>query len=196
VASPNLPTPSCSTTSRNSRTDGILFDTQFSNSVANYFSQNVLSGNGRDFNQQNTNGAALPEFFNPISAINLALNQPATASSSASGSGSANAVDGLAFTGWTANGNSEEWLTVDLGSDVSFQRVVLKPSNLPSFFQLVRLQTSEDGINFTNIRGGVEVPGSVRTFRFQPVAAGYLRVNIRSLFGTEIGLHELSIFPK
>jgi hypothetical protein len=36
---------------RNSRIDGILFDTQFPNSVANYFSQNVLSGNGRDFNQ-------------------------------------------------------------------------------------------------------------------------------------------------
>lgn len=73
---------------------------------------------------------------------------------------------------------------------------MLKPSNLPSFLQLVRLQTSEDGINFTDIREGVEFPGSVRTFRFQPVAARFVRANIRSLLGTEIGLRELGIFPK
>ena len=181
---------------RNSRTDGILFDTEFARSVANYFSQNVLSGNGRDFNQKNTNGAAPPEFFNPLSAINFALNQPTTASSIAPGSDSANAVDGLAFTDWTANGNSEEWLAVDLGSDVSFQRIVLKPTNSPALLQVVRLQTSEDGINFTDIHGGVEFPGSVRTFRFHPVTARYVRVNIKNLFGTEIGVRELGVFPK
>jgi hypothetical protein len=181
---------------RNSRGDGILFDTQFPNSVANYFSQNVLANNGRDFNQQNTNGAAPPDFFNPMSAIDLALNQPVTASSTGPGSDPANAVDGLAFTGWTANGSSEEWLTVDLGSDVTFQRVVLKPNNSLAFLQLVHLQSSEDGINFTNVHGGVEFPGSVRTLLFQPVTARYLRINIRSLFGTEIGLRELAVFPK
>ncbi|WP_260706027.1 right-handed parallel beta-helix repeat-containing protein [Edaphobacter flagellatus] len=175
--------------------NAILFDTQFPGSVQNYLSQTVLAGNKNDLSQQNSNGATPPEFFNPMSAIDLALRQPVTASSTATGSDPANAVDGLAFTGWTAGSGSDQWVTIDLGSDVSFQRVVLKPSNLLSFLQLVRLQTSEDGINFTNIRGGIEFPGSVRTFIFKPVTARYLRVNIRSLFGLEISLRELGVYP-
>lgn len=176
--------------------NAILFDTQFPGSVENYISQTVLAGNKNNLNQQNTNGAAPPDFFNPLSAIDLALGQPVTASSTAAGSAPANAVDGLAFTGWTASGGSDQWVTVDLGSDVSFQRVVLKPSTLLSFLQPVRLQASEDGISFTDIRGGIEFPGSVRTFILRPVTARYLRVNIRSFFGLEIGLQELGVYPQ
>jgi len=76
-----------------------LFDTQFPGSVENYLSQTVLAGNKNDLSQQNTNGATPPDFFNPMSAIDLALSQPVTASSSATGSDPASAVDGLSFTG-------------------------------------------------------------------------------------------------
>ena len=82
---------------KNSRTDGILFDTQFPNSIANYFSQTVFSGNGDDLRAIPSNGATPPDFFNPLSPINLAYNRPAVASSSASGFDPANAVDGPRF---------------------------------------------------------------------------------------------------
>ena len=180
----------------NDRSQGILFDTAFPGSVENYMSQTVLADNGTDLSQQNTNGAAPPEFFNPPSAINLALNQPATASSTSSGSVPANAVDGLAFTGWTANGGFNAWLTVDLGGSTSFQRVVLNPINLLSILQPVRIQTSDDGINFTDISGVAELPGSVRTFIFPPVTARYVRINFQSLLGFEIGLRELGVYPQ
>jgi len=47
---------------RNSRSDGILHDTQFEGSIENYFSQTVLSGNGGDINSHPSNGAAPPDF--------------------------------------------------------------------------------------------------------------------------------------
>jgi len=175
--------------------EGILFDTQFSGSIDNYLSQTVLAGNKTDLNLQYTNGAAPPEFFNPKSAIDLALNQPATASSTALGSDPANAVDGLAFTSWTANSGSNAWLTVDLGGDTSFQRIVLKPLNALSLLQPVRLQASEDGVNFSDVHRVVELPGSVRTFIFPSVTARYVRINIQSFLGFEIGLRELGVYP-
>src|SRR6185437_10760710 len=72
--------------------EGILFDTAFPASISNYLSQTVLAGNKTDLNQRNNNGATPPEFFNPKSAVNLALNHPVTASSTATGSNPANAV--------------------------------------------------------------------------------------------------------
>ncbi|MGO4209833.1 right-handed parallel beta-helix repeat-containing protein [Terriglobus sp. 2YAB30_2] len=175
--------------------NAILFDTQFPGSVENYLSQTVLAGNKNNLSQQNTNGAAPPDFFNPTSAIDLALSRPVTVSSTATGSDPANAVDGLAFTGWKAGGSSEEWLTVDLGSSTSFQRVVVNPSTLLGLLQPIRLQSSDDGVNFSDIRS-VGLPGSVRTFLFNAVSARYLRVNVRSIPGVEINLREVGVYPQ
>ena len=49
--------------------DAILFDTQFPESVENYFSQTVLEGNLRDINSHPSGDASLPDFFNPRSAV-------------------------------------------------------------------------------------------------------------------------------
>jgi len=181
---------------KNSRGDGILFDTQFPNSVDNYFSQTVLSGNGTDLHSIPSNGAAPPDFFNPMSAVDLALNQPVTASSTALGSDPAKAVDGLSFTGWTA-GNDLSSLTVDLGSSVSFQRVALKQI-APDSISLIRLQASQDGVNFTDVRGGISILGvtPLNILTFNPTTARFLRVQIGHLFGGKAGLRELAVFPK
>ena len=69
---------------------GFSFDTEFPASIEN---QTDLSDVG----------AAPPNFFNPKSAVSLALNQPVTVSSAAPGSDPANAVDGLAFTSWQSS---------------------------------------------------------------------------------------------
>jgi parallel beta-helix repeat protein len=180
---------------KNSTGDGVLFDTQFPGSIDNYFSQTVLSGNATDFAQQNTNGAAPPDFFNPMSAIDLALNQPVTPSSTAPDSNPANAVDGLAFTGWVAGSDSHPTLTVDLGAPVSFQRVSLK-QNAADAISLITLQTSQDGINFTALPGGISLVGPIGSLNFNPVTARFLRVQILNLFGGQPGLREFAVFPK
>ncbi|HZY62924.1 MAG TPA: right-handed parallel beta-helix repeat-containing protein [Edaphobacter sp.] len=180
---------------RNSTGDGILFDTQFPNSIDNYFSQTVLSGNKTDLDSHPLNGATPPDFFNPMSAINLALNQPVTASSTAPGSSPANAVDGLSFTGWISSDRSHASLTVDLGSDVSFQRVLLKQaSNLGAGLAL--LERSEDGVHFTPVPGGVGILGPISTLKFAPVTARYVRVQVWNLFGGSNGLREMAVFPE
>lgn len=175
--------------------DGILFDTAFSGSVNNYLSQTVLAGNKTDLNQKNTDGATPPEFFNPQSAINLALNRPVTASSTASGSAASNAVDGLAFTGWDAGGQPTASLTVDLGSAVTFQRAVVKLLSDDSI-SLVRLQSSQDGVTFTDIPSSVSRLVSYGAITFNPVTARYLRIEIFRVFQGPTGLRELAVFPQ
>lgn len=178
----------------NNTGNAILFDTEFPASIDNYFSQMVLSGNKTDLDAIQSNGATPPDFFNPMSAINLALNRPVTASSTASGSDPANAVDGLAFTSWISN-QSESWLTVDLGSDASFQRIMLKQASALGV-DLVSLQKSEDGVNFTDVPGSVAILSSAGTLKFAPVTARYVRVKIWNLFGGGDGVQEMSVFPE
>ena len=190
----------------NSRNNGVLFDTEFPNSVDNYFSQTVFSGNHNDLDAIPSNGATPADFFNPMSAVDLALIHPVTASSSAAGSNPANAVDGLSFTGWSPNGERDAFLTVDLGSNVSFQRIALKSAKLRSQFEFVQLQTSNDGVHFTNVPGALEleVGGDrsaqssevLRTFRFHSVSARYVRINILGLFSAGINLLELGVYPQ
>jgi len=78
------------------------------------------------------------------------MNQPVTASSTASDSDPANAVDGLAFTNWTAGDEERPSLTVKLGADVNFRRVLLKQTARRAI-RRVRLQTSGDGVNFVDV---------------------------------------------
>jgi hypothetical protein len=180
---------------RNSTGNAILFDTQFPNSIENYFSQTVLSGNKTDLSDVHSNGAAPPDFFNPHSAVNLALNQPVTASSSAPGSDPANAVDGLALTSWKSSDPFHFWLTVDLGTDLSFQRVMLKQASALGL-NLATLQRSEDGVHFTDVPGSVAVFSSVGTLKFSPVTSRFVRVEVWNLFGGGNGLEDLAVFPE
>ncbi len=181
---------------RNSTGDGILFDTEFEGSVENYFSQTVLSGNATDIDSHPSNGATPPEFFNPPGAINLALHQSAMASSSAAGSSPSAAVDGLAFTSWTAGDEAHPWITIDLGGQVSFQHVLVRQTSAPAIRRIL-LQISSDGINFTNIPG---VPPRVEfaaadNIAFLPVSARFLRVQIDTLIGGPAGLEEIAVHP-
>jgi hypothetical protein len=180
----------------NSTGDGILFDTEFPRSVQNYFSQTVLSGNKTDIDSHPSDGATPPEFFNPPSAIDLALRRTVTASSSAPGSSPDAAVDGLSYTNWTAGSESQPWLTIDLGSDVSFQRAMLKQTTTPGI-RLIVLQSSEDGVNFTDIPGTAHRIGMdrVNNVSFSPVTARFLRVQVQTILGGPVGFEECSVQP-
>ncbi|HYT65813.1 MAG TPA: discoidin domain-containing protein [Vicinamibacterales bacterium] len=183
---------------RNSRGNGILVDTQFPRSVENYFSQTVLSGNKTDINSHPSNGAAPPDFFNPPSAINLALRQPALASSAASDSAPEAAVDGLAYTHWIAGDEREPWLMVDLGSSVSFGRIMLKQIAAAVIARVV-LQISQDGVTFTDLPGTareIVMNRDVNNVSFAPVTARFVRVSITEFAGGPAGFEEVSVHPK
>lgn len=181
---------------KNSRTDGILFDTEFPRSIENYFSQTVLSGNGTDLSSNPSNGATPPEFFNPPSAINLALHQPVTVSSSATGSSPDALVDGLAFTSWSPTDDHHFWLTIDLGSTVNFGRVMLK--QIPALSLLgIALESSQDGATFTAIPGAIRLIGidPNNNISFSPVSARFLRIRMDKFLGGPIGFEEVSVHP-
>jgi Right handed beta helix region/F5/8 type C domain len=174
---------------------GILFDTEFPGSVDNLISQTTFANNGTDVDTTNSNGAEPPEFFNPRSAIDLALNKPVTASSTATGSSAAYAVDGLAFTGWRSGDPRQSSLTVDLGSAESFQRVTLKRA-FGMGLDFVKLESSTDGVHFTNVPYMVRTLGTLNVLRFSPVTARYVRVEMRNFGIAGNNLEELAVYPE
>jgi len=179
----------------NSAADGILFDTQFERSIQNYFSQTVLVGTTRsDLNSHPVSPATPPDFFNPASAIDLALKHPAVASSNAKGSDPANAVDGLAFTSWAAGFEFRPSLTIDLGEPVTFQRLTLKQPEQITFLA-IRVQTSTDGVQFTPVAAAPTLEPVVNV-TFPPVTARFVRVQIEGALGGRAIVKEVAIGPQ
>jgi hypothetical protein len=176
----------------NTNGNGILFDTQFERSIQNYFSQTVLIGNRTDLESHPVAPATPPDFFNPASSVNLALKHLATASSSAAGSDPAGAVDGLAFTNWSAGPEIRPSLTVDLGASTTFQRVSVKQPLLPTFIAM-QLQTSTDGVQFKTIAVALTLEPLVTITLPSPVSARFVRVQIEGALGGHAVVKELSV---
>jgi hypothetical protein len=93
---------------------------------------------------------------------NLALNQPATASSvENAGSPASSAVDGNAGTRWSSQFSDPQWLQVDLGSTASICKVVLQWETASG--KAYQIQTSPDGTNWTTIYSTTSGPGGTET---------------------------------
>ena len=111
---------------------------------------------------------------------NIALHQPATASSMESASFPAsNAVDGSMSTRWSSAFSDPQWLEVDLGSAQSVCQVTLAWET--AFGKAFQIQTSSDGTTWTSIfstttgTGGTQalsVSGSGRFIRMFGTARG------------------------
>ena len=93
-------------------------------------------------------GTAVFERASVNAPTNLALMGTAVASSTAGGSWAAEAIDGNSATQWLSSGTGSQTLTVDLGSVKSVRRVTLDWGT--TFARGFRLQTSNDGVTFTN----------------------------------------------
>ncbi|GAB3948666.1 glycosyl hydrolase family 28-related protein [Micromonospora vulcania] len=89
----------------------------------------------------------------PPTGGNLALNRPATASSSNQSYTATNAVDGNAATYWESSNNAfPQTLTVDLGSARSVDRVVLKlPPGWERRTQTLSVLGSTDGSSYSTL---------------------------------------------
>jgi hypothetical protein len=130
-------------------------------------------------------GLALPGAAPQASAAtcgttNVALNRPATASSTeTTGYSAANALDGNATTRWSSAFSDPQWLQVDLGSSQQICQVVL--SWEAAYGKAFQVQVSVDASNWTTIystgsgTGGtqtLDVSGTGRYVRMYGTARG------------------------
>jgi len=127
------------------------------------------------------------EFERRRTGANLALNKPATADSQCNANeGPAKAVNGTVSGGttdkWCSLG-ATKWLRVDLGSNVSIGRFVVKHSGAGG--EAARwntrdfdLQVSTDGTTWTTVTSVRGNTADTTTHTFTPRAARYIRLNI------------------
>jgi large repetitive protein len=107
---------------------------------------------------------------------NLALNQPATASSVNGGNTAALAFDSDPTTRWESQqGVDPQWLEVDLGSVANIHKIVLNWENAAG--QNYQLQVSNDNINWTTVQNVVGNPGGgVLTYSGMTATGRYVRM--------------------
>jgi hypothetical protein len=88
---------------------------------------------------------------NPVDTCNtpnVALNKPATASSTlSSGTPASAAFDGNPTTAWSSGNNDNQFLSVDLGAMYDLCRVVIRWG--PAYGSVYNILVSADGVNFT-----------------------------------------------
>jgi beta-glucosidase len=96
------------------------------------------------------------------STTNLALNRPATASSTENAGTTANlAVDGNAGTRWSSAATDPQWIFVDLGTASAIGRVVLNWE--AAYATAYQIQTSNDAATWTSIYSTTTSTGGVQT---------------------------------
>ncbi len=112
-------------------------------------------------------------------ADNLALNKPATASSSQAGLTPAMSVDGDTNTRWGSESSDPQWFRVDLGSTQTIKRV--KISWETAYGRAYTIQTSNDGSGWSNIYSTTSGSGGTEDLNVSG-SGRYIRI-----YGTERG---------
>lgn len=128
--------------------------------------------------------------------VNLALGKAAVASSEWSSTYSADkAVDGTTSTRWASSKGliAGEWLRVDLGTSQPYSKVIIAETTHAGISSY-KLQSSNDGTNFTDIISGTTI-GSSKTIAFNPVISRYIRLLIVSGTG-EANVNEFEVYTK
>lgn len=110
-----------------------------------------------------------------VLAANLALNQPAEASSLRFPElVAANAVDGDPATVWMSSFDTPQWLSVDLGATFPIGRVVLQWSY--EWGRAYRIQVSDDGQNWIDAYLEDDGDGGTDDLRFPAKSGRYVRM--------------------
>ncbi|AWT41209.1 MULTISPECIES: discoidin domain-containing protein [Streptomyces] len=133
----------------------------------------------------------------PVSGTNLALNRPATASSSQASYGDCPctpqlAVDGRADTRWASDWSDPQWFQVDLGAAKALRTLQLVWD--PAYAKSYAVQVSDDGTTWRSVYSTAAGDGDVDTVPL-PATARYVRLQLTAR-GTGWGysLHELGIY--
>jgi hypothetical protein len=134
-------------------------DTGLKNSTTYFYvvAANNAAGVSPDSNEiQETPGVTVP------SGTNLALNQPAYASSlQGAGYPASAAVDDSFNTRWSSASSDPQWLTVDLGATHTISQVALYWES--AYAKAFQIQTSNDGTTWTTIYSTTTGTGGTQT---------------------------------
>ncbi|MET7394323.1 ThuA domain-containing protein [Dactylosporangium sp. NPDC005572] len=112
----------------------------------------------------------------PPTSTNLALNKPATASSTEAGAYPATAaVDGSLTTRWASAFADPQWIRVDLGQSYSINRVKLTWE--AAYGSAYQIQVSADGTNWTTVKTVTGADGGVDEHTGLAATGRYVRIN-------------------
>lgn len=109
----------------------------------------------------------------PVQRPNIALNKPATASSSSAAPSLS--FDGNLSTRWGSSYTDAEWIYVDLGSSVYVDAVKLYWET--AYGKSYQIQVSNDGTNWTNVYTTTTGDGGTDDISFTPTLARYVKMN-------------------
>jgi F5/8 type C domain/Fibronectin type III domain len=160
----------------------------------------LTNGTTYCYNVAASNSAGVSPDSNEISVApavggtgNLALNQPATASSLQSASYPASAaVDGSLSTRWSSAFSDPQWLEVDLGASHTISQVALYWES--AYAKAFQIQTSPDGTTWTTIYSTTTGTGGTQTLNVSG-AGRYVRMyGTQRATGYGYSLYEFQVF--
>ncbi len=128
--------------------------------------------------------------------VNLALNMPATASSTSGSNTPSKAVDGSTSTYWRSGSISSStitWLRVDLQSAQTISRVVIK-WNGSYYAKNYQAQISNDNTNWSTVYTDNSGNGGTDDFTFAAVSARYVRVYMTKNNKSSERINELEVY--
>ena len=131
--------------------------------------------------------------------VNLALNKPATASSTYSGSSytPSKAFDGSTSTYWRSgslsSSNQIAWLRVDLESTQTVGRAVVKWRS-SYYAKKYELQVSNDDINWTTVYINNAGTSGTQDFTFASTTARYVRIYMTQKNSSSYRINELEVY--
>ncbi|MFD3324893.1 discoidin domain-containing protein [Streptomyces sp. NPDC058701] len=133
----------------------------------------------------------------PVSGTNIALNKPATASSSQASYGdcpcpAGNATDGNTGTRWASDWSDPQWISVDLGASRAVRTLQLVWD--PAYARSYEVQLSDDGTNWRTVHTTTTGNGDIDTINLS-ANARHVRLNLTAR-GTAWGysLHEIGVY--
>ncbi|MGW6204481.1 discoidin domain-containing protein [Streptomyces sp. NPDC055089] len=133
----------------------------------------------------------------PVSGTNIALNKPATASSSQASYGdcpcpAGNATDGNTTTRWASDWSDPQWISVDLGASKAIRTLQLVWD--PAYAKSYEVQLSDDGTNWRTVHTTTTGNGDIDTIDVS-ANARHVRLNLTAR-GTGWGysLHEFGVY--
>ncbi|CAM5646930.1 hypothetical protein SAVIM338S_06419 [Streptomyces avidinii] len=133
----------------------------------------------------------------PVSGTNIALNKPATASSSQASYGdcpcpAGNATDGNTTTRWASDWSDPQWISVDLGASKAIRTLQLVWD--PAYAKSYEVQLSDDGTNWRTVHSTTTGNGDIDTVNVS-ANARHVRLNLTAR-GTGWGysLHEFGVY--
>ncbi len=128
--------------------------------------------------------------------VNLALNKPATASSTSGSNTPSRAVDGSTSTYWRSGSISSStltWLRVDLQSAASLTRLVIK-WNGSYYARNYQAQVSNDNVNWSTVYADNSGNGGNDDFSFGAVTARYVRIYMTKNNKSSERINELEVY--